>query len=162
TIRRLVPRPGGTNDIPSSVDTWLDGRAREGAVTRSAVDDVLAAARAAAAEEGGGVDLAQETYGADVHFDHRLADRPAGTPRGGPSTTSSRLRALRPRRRGAASMWPRTPTARTSTATPGWPTGCPVRWAARRSWRPGPATTPASSPQTCPPLCCTCAIRPGY
>src|SRR5699024_8829059 len=84
TIGRLVPRPGGTNVIASSVDAWLDVRAGEDAVTRSAVDDVLAAARAAAAEEGCGFDVAEESYGADVHFDSRLADRLSRTLGGAP------------------------------------------------------------------------------
>ncbi|HEV2779679.1 MAG TPA: allantoate amidohydrolase, partial [Actinophytocola sp.] len=40
TVGRLVPTPGGTNVIPSTVDVWLDARAGDGARTRALVEEI--------------------------------------------------------------------------------------------------------------------------
>jgi beta-ureidopropionase / N-carbamoyl-L-amino-acid hydrolase len=74
TIGRLVPNPGGTNVIASSVDFWLDARGDE---TRTVVAEVTAAARAAADAEGCTLTVREESYGDAVHFDAALRDRMA-------------------------------------------------------------------------------------
>jgi N-carbamoyl-L-amino-acid hydrolase len=75
TVGRLVPTPGGTNVIASSVDFWLDARGPTGAQTREVVQEITAAARAAAAEEGCTVSVREESYGDTVQFDPQLRDR---------------------------------------------------------------------------------------
>lgn len=72
TVGRLVPNPGGTNVIPSSVDVWLDARAGDEPRTREVVDRITAAARAAAEEEGCSVRVTEESWGGTVHFDAGL------------------------------------------------------------------------------------------
>jgi N-carbamoyl-L-amino-acid hydrolase len=72
TVGRIVPVPGGTNVIASSVDVWLDARAFDDASTKSVVADIMAMARQAAAEEGCGVQVTQESYGDTVVFDEVL------------------------------------------------------------------------------------------
>jgi N-carbamoyl-L-amino-acid hydrolase len=74
TVGRIVPTPGGTNVIASSVDVWLDARAADTPRTRAVVDEVTAAARAAAADEGCEVTVTEESYGDTVHFDAGLRD----------------------------------------------------------------------------------------
>ncbi|GAA1343884.1 allantoate amidohydrolase [Saccharothrix algeriensis] len=73
TVGRLVPNPGGTNVIASSVDVWLDARAADDRRTREVVDRITAAARSAAADEGCEVRVTEESYGDTVHFDTGLA-----------------------------------------------------------------------------------------
>jgi N-carbamoyl-L-amino-acid hydrolase len=85
TVGRLVPNPGGTNVIASSVDVWLDARAADSARTRAVVEDITAAARAAAAEEGCAVTVTEESYGDTVHFDAALRDELAGALGGVPA-----------------------------------------------------------------------------
>ncbi|WP_026426199.1 allantoate amidohydrolase [Actinokineospora inagensis] len=75
TVGRLVPNPGGTNVIPSSVDLWLDARAEDDARTRAVVESVAEAARAAAADEGCEVTITEESYGDTVVFDPALRDK---------------------------------------------------------------------------------------
>lgn len=72
TVGRLVPNPGGTNVIPSSVVVWLDARAGDEPRTREVVDRITAAARAAAEEEGCSVRVTEESWGGTVHFDAGL------------------------------------------------------------------------------------------
>ncbi|GAB2982382.1 allantoate amidohydrolase [Saccharothrix stipae] len=72
TVGRIVPNPGGTNVIASSVDVWLDARAEDEPRTREVVDRITSAARAAAAEEGCEVRVAEESWGGTVHFDPDL------------------------------------------------------------------------------------------
>ncbi|MDQ0377097.1 allantoate amidohydrolase [Amycolatopsis thermophila] len=74
TVGRLVPRPGGTNVIPSGVDLWLDARGR----SRDVVAEVTAAAERAAAAEGCTVTVTQESYGGTVTFDPALRERLTG------------------------------------------------------------------------------------
>ncbi|GAB3458825.1 allantoate amidohydrolase [Actinophytocola sediminis] len=74
TVGRLLPNPGGTNVIASTVDVWLDARAADTARTMAVVDAVTEAARVAAAEEGCAVTVTEESYGDTVHFDPGLRD----------------------------------------------------------------------------------------
>jgi N-carbamoyl-L-amino-acid hydrolase len=74
TVGRIVPIPGGTNVIPSTVDVWLDARAADDATTKSVVADIQAMARLAASEEGCGVRVTQESYGDTVVFDEVLRE----------------------------------------------------------------------------------------
>ncbi|WP_137814442.1 allantoate amidohydrolase [Gandjariella thermophila] len=78
TVGRLVPTPGGTNVIPSSVDVWLDARAPSTPDTRKLVDEIVAAAREASAAEGCAVEVREESYGDAVTFDAALRDELAG------------------------------------------------------------------------------------
>jgi N-carbamoyl-L-amino-acid hydrolase len=72
TVGRLVPNPGGTNVIPSSVDVWLDARADDEPRTREVVDRITSAARGAAEDEGCAVRVTEESWGGTVHFDPGL------------------------------------------------------------------------------------------
>jgi N-carbamoyl-L-amino-acid hydrolase len=74
TVGRLVPNPGGTNVIASSVDVWLDARADDDARTREMVAEIIAAAEQAAVDEGCEVRVTEESYGDTVHFDVPLRD----------------------------------------------------------------------------------------
>jgi N-carbamoyl-L-amino-acid hydrolase len=74
TVGRLVPTPGGTNVIASSVDFWLDARASSTSDTRSVVDEISAAAKEAAAAEGCELTIREESYGDTVVFDSTLRD----------------------------------------------------------------------------------------
>ncbi|PPK69886.1 allantoate amidohydrolase [Actinokineospora auranticolor] len=85
TVGRLVPNPGGTNVIPSSVDLWLDARADDDARTRAVVAEITAAAQAAAADEGCAVTVTEESYGDTVVFDAALRDSVAGVLGGVPA-----------------------------------------------------------------------------
>jgi N-carbamoyl-L-amino-acid hydrolase len=71
TIGRLVPVPGGTNVIASSVRFWLDARGP----AREVVREVTAAVRDAAVAEGCELDVREESYGDQVLFDPALRDR---------------------------------------------------------------------------------------
>ncbi|MEV6900929.1 allantoate amidohydrolase [Amycolatopsis sp. NPDC051372] len=71
TVGRLVPTPGGTNVIASTVDLWLDARV-PGTVTPELVEDISHAARAAAEAEGCSLTVTRESYSDDVVFDEKL------------------------------------------------------------------------------------------
>jgi N-carbamoyl-L-amino-acid hydrolase len=71
TVGRLVPTPGGTNVIASTVDLWLDARV-PGESTPGLVAEISRAASAAAAEEGCRVTVTRESYSGDVVFDDAL------------------------------------------------------------------------------------------
>ncbi|MEU4801815.1 allantoate amidohydrolase [Actinosynnema sp. NPDC023587] len=73
TVGRIVPNPGGTNVIASSVDLWLDARAEDDARTRDVVARITSAAHEAAREEGCELRVTEESYGDTVHFDTGLA-----------------------------------------------------------------------------------------
>ncbi|MEV8441026.1 allantoate amidohydrolase [Actinosynnema sp. NPDC051121] len=75
TVGRLVPNPGGTNVIASSVDVWLDARADDEPRTREVVAEITAAAREAAVSEGCEVRVTEESWGGTVHFDPVLMSR---------------------------------------------------------------------------------------
>ncbi|MGH3762411.1 allantoate amidohydrolase [Actinophytocola sp.] len=85
TVGRLVPNPGGTNVISSTVDVWLDARAPDDARTRAVVEEITAAARSAAAGEGCELTVAEESYGDTVHFDTGLRDEVSGVLGGVPA-----------------------------------------------------------------------------
>src|SRR5690606_33845599 len=78
TVGRLVPTPGGTNVIASTVDGWLDARSPPAAGTRAMVEELTAAARECAGAEGCQVEVTEESYGDAVRFDPALRDRLSG------------------------------------------------------------------------------------
>ncbi|WP_367135443.1 allantoate amidohydrolase [Saccharothrix sp. HUAS TT1] len=75
TVGRIVPNPGGTNVIASSVDVWLDARADDEPRTREVVAEITSAAREAASAEGCEVRVTEESWGGTVTFDAGLAAR---------------------------------------------------------------------------------------
>ncbi|WP_309117796.1 allantoate amidohydrolase [Saccharothrix sp.] len=85
TVGRIVPNPGGTNVIASSVDVWLDARAADDARTREVVEAISEAAHAAAVEEGCEVRVTEESYGDTVHFDSALRNEISGVLGGVPA-----------------------------------------------------------------------------
>ncbi|MDR7301250.1 allantoate amidohydrolase [Haloactinomyces albus] len=74
TAGRLVPTPGGTNVIASTVDVWLDVRSPADAATRGLVDDLAGQADGYASEEGCRVEVTEESYADTVHFDAGLRE----------------------------------------------------------------------------------------
>ncbi|MFE7797488.1 allantoate amidohydrolase [Nocardia sp. NPDC057440] len=85
TVGRLVPVPGGTNVIASTVDLWLDARVPGAGRTAALVDDIAEIARIAAAEEGCTVTVTGESYSDDVVFDEPLRRRMDGVLGGVPA-----------------------------------------------------------------------------
>lgn len=85
TVGRLVPNPGGTNVIASTVDVWLDARDTDDARTRAMVAEISEAARNAAEEEGCDAVITEESYGDTVYFDPQLRDDIAGALGGVPA-----------------------------------------------------------------------------
>ena len=75
TVGRLVPVPGGTNVVASSVDLHLDARGSGDGRTRALVAEIVAAARASAAQEGCAVSVQEQAYTGEVHFDAPLRER---------------------------------------------------------------------------------------
>ncbi|WP_414940135.1 allantoate amidohydrolase [Amycolatopsis sp. cmx-11-51] len=82
TVGRLVPVPGGTNVIASTVDLWLDARV-PGTGTPELVAEIAKLAEDAAGQEGCRVEVTRESYSGDVIFDDALR-RDLGTWLGGP------------------------------------------------------------------------------
>lgn len=78
TVGRLVPTPGGTNAIPSTVDLWLDVRSPHDPATRELVDRLAVDAEKFATEEGCTADVQEESYMDNVRFDPGLRDDLAG------------------------------------------------------------------------------------
>jgi N-carbamoyl-L-amino-acid hydrolase len=72
TVGRVLPNPGGSNVIASTVDVWLDARAADGA--RDLVERISEDAWRAAEEEGCELVVREESYGGTVHFDAALRD----------------------------------------------------------------------------------------
>ncbi|MCG8921681.1 allantoate amidohydrolase [Lentzea sp. CC55] len=85
TVGRIVPNPGGTNVIASTVDVWLDARDSDDARTRAMVAEISEAAHQAAEEEGCELRITEESYGDTVHFDAALRDDIAGALGGVPA-----------------------------------------------------------------------------
>ena len=85
TVGRIVPNPGGTNVIASTVDVWLDARAGDDTTTRHVVDRITAMATEAAQRENCELDVTEESYGDTVHFDPALRDSVAGALGGVPA-----------------------------------------------------------------------------
>lgn len=75
TVGRIVPNPGGTNVIASTVDVWLDARAGDDANTREVVERVRAMAADAAERESCALTVTEESYGDTVVFDPALRDQ---------------------------------------------------------------------------------------
>jgi beta-ureidopropionase / N-carbamoyl-L-amino-acid hydrolase len=75
TVGRLVPNPGGTNVIASSVDVWLDARAPDDAATRRVLEKIRTMALDAVHREGCTLTVTEESYGDTVHFEPGLRDR---------------------------------------------------------------------------------------
>ncbi|MBB4904015.1 N-carbamoyl-L-amino-acid hydrolase [Actinophytocola algeriensis] len=75
TVGRIVPNPGGTNVIASTVDVWLDARAGDDASTREIVERVRAMAADAAERENCVLTVVEESYGDTVVFDSELRDQ---------------------------------------------------------------------------------------
>ncbi|HYQ68893.1 allantoate amidohydrolase [Actinophytocola sp.] len=75
TVGRLVPNPGGTNVIASSVDVWLDARAPDDAATRRVLEKIRTMASDAVHREGCVLTVTEESYGDTVHFEPGLRDR---------------------------------------------------------------------------------------
>jgi beta-ureidopropionase / N-carbamoyl-L-amino-acid hydrolase len=78
TVGRLVPNPGGTNVIASTVDVWLDARAPDSVHTRAVVEEITTHASQAADEEGCKLIVHEESFGDTVHFDSGLRAELAG------------------------------------------------------------------------------------
>ncbi|MFI7675353.1 allantoate amidohydrolase [Actinophytocola sp. NPDC049390] len=74
TVGRLVPNPGGTNVIASTVDVWLDARADNDPDTRQVVTRIQELATDAAARENCELNVVEESYGGTVVFDAGLRD----------------------------------------------------------------------------------------
>lgn len=74
TVGRLVPTPGGTNAIASSVEVWLDIRTPDDQTTRSLVDQLRWLAADFATDEGCWSDMHEESYVDTVRFDASLRD----------------------------------------------------------------------------------------
>jgi N-carbamoyl-L-amino-acid hydrolase len=74
TVGRIVPNPGGTNVIASTVDVWLDARADDDPDTRQVVTRIREMATEAAARENCELTVVEESYGDTVHFDSSLRD----------------------------------------------------------------------------------------
>jgi len=83
TVGRLVPNPGGTNVIASTVDVWLDARAPQG--VRELVEEISEEAFRAADEEACQLIVREESYGDTVVFDAGLRDELAGVLGGVPA-----------------------------------------------------------------------------
>jgi len=79
TVGRMVPNPGGTNVIASSVRLWLDARYGAAADTAAVVDQIVARVRQLARNEGCAVEVAQESASPAVTFDPVLRRRLAAT-----------------------------------------------------------------------------------
>jgi beta-ureidopropionase / N-carbamoyl-L-amino-acid hydrolase len=83
TVGRIVPNPGGTNVIASTVDVWLDARAPEGA--RDLVERISEEAWRAADDEGCQLVVREESFSDTVTFDAGLRDELAGVLGGVPA-----------------------------------------------------------------------------
>lgn len=74
TVGRLIPTPGGTNVIASTVDLWLDARVPGQDRTRALVAEIAERAKEAALAEGCSVTVSEESYSDTVTFDATLRD----------------------------------------------------------------------------------------
>ncbi len=79
TVGRLVPIPGGTNVIASSVQLWLDVRYGTTADTATLVDAMVMQIRAEAEMEGCSVTVHRESLSGAVTFDAALGLELAGS-----------------------------------------------------------------------------------
>jgi N-carbamoyl-L-amino-acid hydrolase len=72
TVGRLIPTPGGTNVIASTVDLWLDARVPGADRTRPLAAEIAELAEEAALAEGCRVTVTEEAYSDAVAFDAGL------------------------------------------------------------------------------------------
>ncbi|MGK9149471.1 allantoate amidohydrolase [Plantibacter flavus] len=72
TVGRLVPVPGGTNVIASSVDFWVDVRHPDDVVTAAVVAQIGERLELVVAEEGCEGTLVEESFSATTDFDPTL------------------------------------------------------------------------------------------
>ena len=77
TVGRIMPKPGGTNVIASSVDVWLDARFGSVRSTAALVDEIIADVRTEAELEGCALVVHRESLSPDVDFDAGLIARSA-------------------------------------------------------------------------------------
>lgn len=75
TVGKLVPVPGGSNAIASSVSAWLDVRSERVEDTREIVREIEAELRGAALDEGCELSITEESYSDEVRFDPALRDK---------------------------------------------------------------------------------------
>lgn len=75
TVGKLIPTPGGTNVIASTVDLWVDARVAGAGATAQLIGELTEIARHAATEEGCRVTVTEESYSDDVVFDETLRTR---------------------------------------------------------------------------------------
>jgi N-carbamoyl-L-amino-acid hydrolase len=75
TIGRIRAVPGGTNVIPSTVETWLDARAETEEETRALVAEIEHQAQAAADGTGCSATVTEESWAGAVTFDAALSTR---------------------------------------------------------------------------------------
>jgi N-carbamoyl-L-amino-acid hydrolase len=84
TVGRLVPVPGGTNVIASSVDLWLDVRHPDDETAAAVVRRITGDADRIVAEEGCTVRILEESVSGTVQFPAALRDRLASILPGSP------------------------------------------------------------------------------
>jgi beta-ureidopropionase / N-carbamoyl-L-amino-acid hydrolase len=75
TFGKVKVEPNGTNAIASAVHGWLDARAADDEALRELVAGITAAAAHSAAAHGVEVEVACESFTAEVTFGHELRDR---------------------------------------------------------------------------------------
>ncbi|NYH77320.1 acetylornithine deacetylase/succinyl-diaminopimelate desuccinylase-like protein [Actinopolyspora biskrensis] len=68
TVGRIVPVPGGTNVIASSVDVWLDVRHPDDDVVRGLVRTIVEETGEVVAQEGCSVPVREESFSPTAHF----------------------------------------------------------------------------------------------
>lgn len=78
TVGRIVPTPGGTNVIASTVDVWMDARSEHGEHVREIVDELTGVAQQIAVDEGCTVQVSEESYSPTVSFETGFRDDLAG------------------------------------------------------------------------------------
>ncbi|WP_426736802.1 allantoate amidohydrolase [Plantibacter sp. 2H11-2] len=75
TVGRVLPLPGGTNVIASSVDFWIDVRHPDDVVTAAIVAGITERLSLVAAEEGCEAAITEESFSATTDFDPFLRGR---------------------------------------------------------------------------------------
>jgi N-carbamoyl-L-amino-acid hydrolase len=75
TVGRVLPLPGGTNVIASSVDFWIDVRHPDDVVTAAIVAGITERLSLVAAEEGCVAAITEESFSATTDFDPFLRER---------------------------------------------------------------------------------------
>lgn len=78
TVGRILPNPGGTNVIASSVDVWLDARTGTERETRGVIQELSHLADEFATAEGATVEVSEEAFAPAVNFDADFRDQLSG------------------------------------------------------------------------------------